>query len=850
MSSSIADREQSCSGGVFDTPDWNSRVIHAIHSIQTRFIEQEDPCGALRLLLDGIIGLTGSESGIVAMIEGDYRDQSNIIVVSQDIQVDIASEYPQATQTSGVCMIDQVQEAGGVLICNNLEGNSRGYRFSGRGGQPIRSCLLLPLQAGEHLLGVVGVIDRLNGYDQRMADALEPVCQAAAILIKFHNAQRRHKGVERALSVGEQLRRSILDSALDCIIATDSVGHIIEFNPAAERTFGWTRAEILGLKISEALFTDAERHDSDKLFRQPHSPMIKNDRIGHHFETQSRRRNGEEFPIELAITKAEIEGEIIFTSCCRDITERKLRVEELRQAKELAEESSKSKSTFVATVSHEIRTPLSAIRGALELLNGAHLTEQEREFLTIAQGSNDALLTIVNDILDFAKVEAGKIELELAEVVPGQLINGVARLLELQTQRHDATISTFVAAAVPATVITDEGRLRQVLINLVTNAIKHASGGNVRISVTADGAFLRFEVADDGSGIPQAEQSKLFHEYSQISTAKEPAASGHGLGLTISERIVDLLGGRIGFSSLAGVGTRFWFTIPQHSTGKSIASARTRIGQPDEQAPPPNREALRGLRVLLAEDSRANRVVGAAMLAKYGLVVDTVRDGREAVAGVRRSHYDFVLMDLDMPEMDGIEATAQIRALVGERGKIPIIAVTAHVIEGTRAACLASGMDDFISKPIDEEAVLGTLVRCLQKLRDSPSTGGDGRLATAENWLDLAALKRLAADTSKDLVPRMVDIFIEELHEQAAMIKAAASTSDIPVIERASHIMKSSASTFGVYRVRSGAEQLNVACKADDSAGAMKLVDRLLSDITPSINALQDNYGLSGRKQA
>jgi len=649
-----------------------------------------------------------------------------------------------------------------------------------------------------------------------------------------------------AVAASETRVRAVLDNVADGIVTFDVAGVVESFNPAAERIFGCPPAEVIARDVRLVV---PELDPVQAATQAPRGELV------------GRRRDGSTFPLEVAVSEVDLSGQRLAIAILRDVTDRKRVEVALQQARDAALDQARLKSEFLANMSHEIRTPMNGIFGMTDLLLETPLSPEQRDFLTTVRRCSENLLTVINDILDFSKIEANKLELDVREFNLSAVLDDAMVVLAPRAAAKGLELASLIHADVPRTVRGDAGRLGQVLLNLIGNAVKFTERGEIVVRATLaqqseEQATVRFAVSDTGIGIPADKRHRLFGSFSQVDGSMTRRYGGTGLGLAISKRLVELMGGEIGVESEEGRGSTFWFTVRlarvaraarpapaelrgvpvlvvddnetnrtileqqlggwgmRHATAEhgeaalDLLRAAARAGDPyrlvicDMQMPgmdgaalarairadptldysllvllsslgqlagaaedeglfavrltKPIREAqlLESLvtalaasrptrrlpaaqrktsrrpgprRILLVEDDADNRLTALHLLKAAGLTADVATNGREALEALAGAEYDLVLMDVQMPELDGLAATAALRAREGAARHTPVVAVTAAALAGDRERCLAAGVDDYIAKPIQMAALHLLLAKWL-----GPPVARKGRRRTPQ----------------------------------------------------------------------------------------------------------------------
>lgn len=523
----------------------------------------------------------------------------------------------------------------------------------------------------------------------------------------------------RQLHESEERARTILNHVQTGIVVMDPETHsILEVNPVALAMMGRSRDEVVG-RTCHQFMCPSERG---------RCPVTDLGQTSDNAERVLLRAHGDPLPILKTVVPVTLGARPVLLESFVDISERKCAQQALLAAKEEAESASRAKSEFLAMMSHEIRTPLSGVIGVLHLVGRDGLTPRQERHLEMASTSAETLLRVINDILDFSKVEAGKLDLEKVTFDVRHTLESIATTFQARAEAKYLALEVSMHAAVPRWVQGDPLRVGQVLMNLLGNALKFTEAGRVTVRVEAqpeahNHSTVRCTVTDTGIGIPREQQKHLFQPFFQVDSSARRRHGGTGLGLGICRQLVELMGGRIGVDSEPGRGSTFWFELPfATSSGPfepldsvQTSEARTELNPPHADGRQPQ------ARVLLAEDNEINQEVAREMIEAAGCRCECVGNGRNAASAVLAGDYDLVFMDCMMPEMDGYEAAQAIRAeetrraAAGEVRRVPIIALTANAMKGDRERCLAAGMDDYMSKPLEPEAMARMVRRWLAK---------------------------------------------------------------------------------------------------------------------------------------
>lgn len=499
------------------------------------------------------------------------------------------------------------------------------------------------------------------------------------------------------IAESERRYRLLADRATDIIIAYGVDGLVTYVSPSIETVSGYAPEDVVGRPVTNLIHPDDVPRLAENFREFVKSPPEWRHRgVTYRGLTPSGIRW---FEARTSIIRDEEGRAVEFQDVVRDVTDTKMLEHALTEARDRAEAGARTQSEFLANMSHELRTPLTSVIGFSGLLVGSeNLPPDERMWANRIATASEALLSVINDILDYSKLEADAVDLDPQPFDPRAMAQGAAAIVETQCLARRLSLTVDVASDLPPALMGDEGRLRQVTLNFLSNAVKFTSAGEIRLTVAEDAGRLRVAVRDSGIGIAPDKISQLFDRFTQADASTTRVYGGTGLGLAISSRLIELMGGEIGVESTPGEGSTFWFTIPMVSAEAGGV-----------QDAPADMVVRSGLRVLMADDAMANRELVTAIMGGLGVALDTVCDGAEAVEAARSGSYDLILMDVHMPVMDGLAATRTIRAMGDAVAQTPIVALTANVQPDHVKRCLAAGMDGHVGKPIQLSELLDVM---------------------------------------------------------------------------------------------------------------------------------------------
>ncbi len=634
------------------------------------------------------------------------------------------------------------------------------------------------------------------------------------LLIGTDNTARKlveaeQKKLDQRLRDQQFYTRSLIESNIDALMTTDPSGIITDVNKQMEALTGCTRDELIGAPF-KSYFTDPERAEAA-------IKLVLVEKKVTDYELTARARDGTSTVVSYNATTfydrdRTLQG--VFAAA-RDVTERKRVEMELKQAKAAAESASRTKSDFLASMSHEIRTPMNAIMGIADLLAKTSLTTEQDKYVQIFRRAGDNLLNLINDILDLSKVEASQLELERTGFSLNDHLEKVIEMVAARAQEKGLVLICEIAPDVPADLLGDPTRLRQVLLNLIGNAIKFTESGEVSLRVTLDegsssSPVLHFTVSDTGIGISGEKLSRVFERFTQADSSTTRRFGGSGLGLTICKRLVELMGGRIWVESAVDKGSVFSFVVPFENWVGAADRAAVPVGV-DRDLPLP------ALRILLAEDSPDNCTITIAYLEDTPYRLQIAETGAIACEMFEAGNYDLVLMDRQMPVMDGLTAARKIRAWekANDRAPTPIIALTASALKGDREMCLAAGCTAFLTKPIKQEVLLQAIREHSIVAPPSPSE------ESSRNGAGLGLVNQKIADR--------VPAYLHNCRENVIAMTDALDLADFGTVTILGHNMRGSGGAYGFQTITDIGAALQHAGESADIDASRKWVGELSS---------------------
>ncbi len=846
----------------------------------------------------------------------------------------------------GEGLTSRILESREPLVLNRSE-HFEGHETKGV-GTPVRSFLGVPILVGERAIGAISVqsIEEEGRFGEADSRLLATI--AANVGVAIQNA-RLFTQVERQRGYLESLS-SITPAA---VVVLDADEQVTDWNPAAAELFGYSAEEAVGRPIDDLVFGETGREEGREIIAE----AMRDGRAQR--ITRRRRRDGTLVDVELILVPLTVDGSRVgFLGVYHDVTE-------LQRARQEAEAATQAKSAFLATMSHEIRTPMNAVIGMTDLLLGTELTGEQREFAEVVRSSGDALLHVIDDILDYSKIEAGKLDLEREPFSLRECVEGALDIVAPRGWEKGVELGCLIDEAAPAGILGDEARLRQVLLNLLSNGVKFTEAGEVVVLVDAEatgsGSYrLELSVRDTGIGIPPDQMDRLFTSFSQVDASTTRRFGGTGLGLAISKRLVELMGGTISVESEQGSGSTFRISLPvtaaevpspipleeglpqlagkrilvvdDNATNREIVTRHARSwgmepvavelpvaaleliekGEPfdvavldmmmpemdglalageirsrrsehelplllltslgripqaesgsvfsaqlakplkasqlyntllnllsaggavEEAAEPATngKRARSALRILLAEDNAMNQKVALRLLERLGYRADVATNGLEALAALEREPYDVVLMDVQMPELDGLDATRRICERWPLDSRPHIIAMTANALPEDREACFAAGMNDYVAKPIRADELAAALKRA------RPLRNGAAGSAETRPSLDAGALQNLRDLGGDDFLREVVETFLTDAPALIASLRSSLEQQNGEELRRAAHTLKSNGATLGAEEFAELCRTVEQQVKAARLDDLSQLVDRVEQEFPPLRDAL------------
>jgi signal transduction histidine kinase/DNA-binding response OmpR family regulator len=646
------------------------------------------------------------------------------------------------------------------------------------------------------------------------------------------------------------IQKAILDSANLSIIATDTAGIITQWNASATRMLQWTPEEMIAKQTPAVIHVASEvvarasalTKELGITIQPGFDAFVAKSRQSRQADEQQWtyvRKDGSQFPVLLSVTTlVDADGAVVgYLGIGSDITERVRYERDIKQAMELAEAGARTKAEFLATMSHEIRTPMNGVIGMTNLLVKTQLDPQQREYVETVRSCGENLLTLINDILDFSKLEAGRVELEAIPLSIVDLTEEVVLLFQGQSEQKGIQLSLDIKGDVPATVEGDPTRIRQVLLNLISNALKFTLRGSVTVTVSAlrqEAGYvdLLLMVSDTGVGMTPDQVEHLGEAFTQADSTTTRRFGGTGLGMSICKALIHLMRGELVVESQPNHGSTFRFHVRLPiSQGKKGFTAT--YHNPNQVMVP----YIKFQHILVADDNRINQRVVCILLKDYATVIDVVDNGAQAVAAVAVKRYDAVLMDCQMPELDGYQATRAIRAREAELAlpRLPIIALTAHALEGAREECLNAGMDDYLSKPVRENDLVAVLIRLIANRGNSGNNSIPPLSAPKHDPLN--ALRLIM---SNDDLRKVAEAVLRELPRLTQAMDVANEAGDRLQIARIAHNFKGSAAGLELKELHQIGRELESQAQTASAESLQALIESLMQESARAVQTFKN----------
>jgi len=750
-------------------------------------------------------------------------------------------------------MIERVNPAIEVLFGygkNELIGQNISILMSQQNAKLLRSAINHYIQTDEstmvgHSFDSIGIMKSGKNFNIELSisefSASGKTCFAGFIRDASIKTQTL-KNVQRAKSQFE----NALNAAMDAIIIIDSEGQITNFNPAAEQIFGHKLDDVCGKNLSEVIiphrYREAHEKGMEHYLKTGEGPVLDN-----RIEIEALHADGEELQIELAIREIEGISGKLFIGYARDITDRKAFEAELLNAKNSAEVATRAKTSFLAMMSHEIRTPLNGVLGIHGLLKETQLDDDQEQLLETATESGQSLLKIINDLLDFSKLEAGKLEIENKSFDLRELVNSVINLIEPHANEKQLKLSYEIDESIADQLLGDAARIRQILLNLAWNAIKFTPSGKVQILIeNRSNGIVSFSVKDTGIGIAADKHEDLFAEFSTIDESYSNKFGGTGLGLAICKALVENMGGEIGLSSTPGMGSKFWFNLNLQ------VSEKAQIEVPQEVNKQNDSLDLSGLKVLIAEDNKTNQLITSRYLQYYGCDFEIANNGVEAVEKAMIKDFDIILMDISMPEMNGFEATAKIRNLDHDiKSTSPIIALTAYASKEDQEKVFASGMNAFIAKPFSREQLADVIYYMTNSAKNNTIIPMKSD-TNYQSEFDISVLDTIVEDMDEASLKNIFKEFNADINRYLTNANDGISKQDPLLLERASHGLQGVSGMFGARKLSVLANDVNKICLSDNHSNLYEEATQLIKKAQEIIDATQvvEDFYLSKTSQS